>query len=152
MSINAVFPYNPDIYLDPNDRTKVIAVIDRPKIPVRLFFKHKFFPNTAPVQCLLDSGADRNLFPAHWGESLDIKVKNTKPHITHGIGNQPPITVYPHKGIKFYIGNELGTKIIFISEIDFCYEHQVPILGREGFFKYFKKISFIKNAQIKLEF
>ncbi|GEM_PF-1313352 len=152
MSVKAIFPYKPDIYLDLNDRSKVIAVVDRPKIPVRLNFNHKFFPTTAPVQCLLDSGADRNLFPAHWGESLGIEVKNTKPHTTRGIGNQPPITVYPHKGIKFYVGNGLGTKIIFTAEIDFCYEHQVPILGREGFFRYFKRITFISNNEVELEF
>lgn len=152
MPIKAIFRYKPDIYLDPNDRSKVIAVIDRPKIPVRLNFNHKFFPTSAPVSCLLDSGADRNLFPAHWGESLGIKVKETKFHTTFGIGNQPPIIVYPHKGIKFYVGNELGTKIVFNSDIDFCYEHQIPILGREGFFKYFKRISFLNNFEVELEF
>lgn len=143
--------YKPDIYLNPDGKT-VAAVVDRPKIPIRIRKNHKFHPQGAPALALLDSGADRNLFPSSWASSVGIKLEKIPVSFTEGVGQKKvSIYRYPEK-IRFYVGTDLGTGIQFEAEVDFCNTQVYPILGREGFFSFFKKIVFIENQKVELHF
>lgn len=141
------FDYHPDVSLKKNSST-VNQIIDRPKIPIRLSFNHK--QSITPVLCLLDSGADNNLFPTSMGEAIGINMTKYPKYGTRGIGNSPPIETYRVPNVKLLVGYNLKPDYVIIADIDFAYCHNLPLLGRDGFFKFFKNISFIENSSIEL--
>ncbi len=65
------FDLIPEPYLDPV--TKLFRPILRPKIPIKVGYKGKF--DKISYDCLIDSGADSNLFPSLMGESVGINIK-----------------------------------------------------------------------------
>lgn len=98
-----------------------------------------------PFIALIDSGSDRNLFPSTLGEIMEMKIKSGKIRPIMGIGGKI-IFAYMHE-IKLYLGSEC-----FVTRADFTYEQEVPLLGRDGFFNYFRRISlFEKEMKIELE-
>lgn len=122
---------------------KLIAIYS-PIVSIRLSAHHKMYPYS--IRCLLDSGADFNLLPADIGESLGLSIKrgNKIEHI--GIGNVG-IIAYSHP-VKLFIN-----AYSFKTEVHFSYDHRIPLLGRYGFFKYFKKIIFNeKSLKLDLEY
>ncbi len=143
------FDYYSDVYTQKGDRI-VSYIVDRPKIPIRLNYNHH--QSKTPVLCLLDSGADNNLFPAHMGEAVGIDILKFPKYTTKGIGNSPPIDTYRVNNVKLIIGYEIKPDRIITVNIDFSFCHNVPLLGREGFFKFFNNISFIKNSSVELHF
>lgn len=112
------------------------------------FFMFKIGHNfTRPIAGLIDSGADRNLFPAVIGENIGIKVKNGEKNVAYGIGNQP-VNTYRHS-VDLYF--DAGYH--FNAEIDFSYEMEVVLLGGIGFFDKFRRITLNKKDEIvELEF
>lgn len=108
-----------------------------PLIDIRLSINHKIYPHG--IRCLLDSGADFNLFPADIGEKLGVKIKKGTKREHMGIGNVG-IVAYTCP-VKLFVGN-----YNFNTEADFSYDHKIPILGRNGFFKYFKTVTFNEDA------
>ncbi len=136
------FNYFRDIRLD-EDATSKISFIYRPYIPIRLSSSHQL--SKYPVLCLVDSGADKNLFPSGWAESVGIKIKSGKLKEHIGIGGVS-VLAYRHT-IRLYVGS-YG----FTTEADFSDQQQLPLLGREGFFNFFKKVSFDEQDKtIELE-
>lgn len=136
------FDYTPEVFF--NEKTRKVEYIYRPLIPIRLAHKHHF--GKFPVNCLLDSGADKNLFPAQWGETVGIKIKSGKEITHYGIGNKE-IGCFRHK-VTLFVGTYK-----FETEADFSFEQSFPLLGRDGFFKHFKKIAFNENGHlIELEY
>ncbi len=131
--------YFPDPYENPI--TKERSAIYRPYILVRLCNGHKI--SRGLVNCLLDSGSDRNLFPAGWGESVDINIKKGKELSILGIGGIE-IKAYRHK-VKLYVGD-----YSFESEVDFSFAQNKPLLGRDGFFNQFEEIVFNQNKKLVL--
>jgi len=114
------------------DNGKLVAIY-RPIISIRLGGNHKIYPHT--INCLVDSGADFNLFPAHFGESFGLNIKKGK-KVTHiGIGDVG-ITAYEHP-VKLYL-----TNYHFNTTAHFSYDHKIPLLGRYSFFSFFKKVTF----------
>lgn len=124
------FYYVPDISKD-NVTGKLVEIL-RPKIPIRLSVNHKMFPQT--IECLFDTGSDRNLFPGEVARYLGIKVEKGKPRKIGGIGNSEPIDAYTHR-VKIYVGS-----YVFDTEIDFSFKHKLPILGRIGFMDRYESI------------
>jgi len=132
------FPYLPQPKKDPKTG-KIIGEVYYPFIPVRLCYKHQFFKY--PINSLVDSGAERNLFPAYFGERLRIKIKKGIPRDIGGIGGVK-IKGFTHD-IKIYIG-----ALNFNTKIDFSYEQEVPLLGRIGFFDKFKSVTLREKEKI----
>ncbi len=130
MSRKFWFTYFPYPHLDPSTGKEI--EVFRPTVPIQISYKDKV---TTSFQALIDSGSDRNLFPAEIGElvGLDIKKGETRP--IHGIGGVK-ISSFTHE-ITLYI-----EKCKFVTMVDFSYEQQVPLLGREGFFSLFKRVDF----------
>lgn len=88
-----------------------------------------------PIRALVDSGSDKNLFPALVAESLNIKLDKLNSKTLMGIGGVR-IKAYTAKiNLHLY-------KFSFRTNIDFSYEQRIPILGRNGFFNLFKSIKF----------
>lgn len=129
------FTYHPYVAEDLKTGKKV--EIFRPTVPVIIVYKSK---PSWDFQALIDSGSDRNLFPASIGESVGIDVKSGNLRPIRGIGDHD-IPAYTHK-VKILIG-----PCNFEAEIDFSYEQKMPLLGRDGFFDAFKDISFNQKAK-----
>jgi hypothetical protein len=97
------------------------------------------------VECLFDTGSDRNLFPAEVAKYLGLKVDKGSHRKIGGIGNNEPIDAYTHK-VKIYVGS-----YSFDTEIDFSFKHKLPILGRIGFMDRYESIEVNeKKKYIKL--
>ena len=109
-----------------------ISYVYRPHFDLKLSYGGKISPI---ISALVDSGADRSLFPAYLGEIIGIKIKKTKAKITVG-GISNKITAYRHK-LYIYVGT---TKLS--TNIDFSYDTDAVLLGRKGFFNLFSKIVF----------
>lgn len=137
------FEYTPEVFVHPKTG-KVGYHQYRPLIDARLCYKHNL--NKYLVKCLLDSGADKNLFPAGWGKTVGINIEKGVKVKHFGIGNKD-LTAFRHK-IKLYVGS-----YSFDTSADFSYDQPFPLLGREDFFKYFKQITFQeKDHFVKLEY
>lgn len=112
---------------------ETIGQIFRPMITIRLSIGHGSI--TPAFDALADSGSDRNLLPARWGEILEINFKKIAPRTIRGIGGVH-IKVYPAKINIWIVGEKYST------EADFSYEQKDPILGRKGFFDLFESVTF----------
>lgn len=124
---------------------KVIKILMRPILRVRLCFNHKM--TISPVNCAIDTGADINLFPASWAESIGIKIIEGKKSPIRGIGGII-ISGYEHS-FKLFIVN---SKISFDTSAIFSYEHTIPLLGMRGFIDHFKRVTLdIEEDVFKLE-
>ncbi|MBA3723382.1 MAG: hypothetical protein H0W89_00615 [Candidatus Levybacteria bacterium] len=133
-----------DYFAYPHIKNKKLVAIYRPIIAIRVSAKHKIYPNT--IECVVDSGADFNLLPATIGEHLGLDIKKGE-KVTHmGIGNIR-IEAYKHN-VSLYVGRRKVT-----TEAHFSYHQKIPLLGRDGFFKYFKTITFNeKQLLLSLEY
>ena len=109
------------------------TIIYRPMVPIKIVLNHKL--TKFPFWVLLDSGADRNLFPATIADSLGIKIVNKRPILHEGIGKSA-LKAYEHEATIFVDTKRIETTI------DFSVDHEVPLLGRTGFFKFFKSVIF----------
>jgi len=137
--VKFVYSYLPNPRKDPKTG-KIIGQICYPVVPIKLCYKHhisNYFFNS-----LVDSGSDRNLFPAEIGENLGVKIKKGIPQEIAGIGGIKVIA-FTHE-VKIYLKDfEINTYI------DFSCEQKVPLLGRNGFFNYFKSVNFKEKRRIK---
>lgn len=136
-------PYFAENKLDPQTGN-VIGKIFRPYVSIRLSFKHGNPSNF--FKALLDSGSDRNLFPMDLGYMLKINFGKIKPVPIQGIGGIT-INAYPSPVNIWFEGKQYKT------DADFSPEHKgTLLLGRQGFFNLFEKISFDeKTGQILVE-
>lgn len=132
------FSYLPFDNFNPDTKTK-IGVVFKPFIPVRIQLNHG--PLSLPFDALVDSGADRNLFPMEFAtQFLKLNLRNAKRKIIRGIGNSE-ITALTGR-FKIWVNNN-----VFGTEADFSPEHKFAILGREGFFSLFKKVKFDEKGK-----
>lgn len=136
------FDQQPRAYKDP--LTEKVEFTYIPVVPIRLSYKHKLVKFM--VDCLLDSGADRNIFPADYARVLGINIKKGKLVEHIGIGGAS-LLAYAHI-VKLFVGI-----YSFQTVVDFSENQTIPLLGRESFFKFFKQVSFNqKTKQILLEY
>lgn len=142
-SIIKTFKYQPQLHFDPKNQRYV--TVSRPVVPVRLSYKHKI--GKVSVECLIDSGADINLFPADWGESVGINIKKGTKDTINGIG-AIGVEAFLHE-IMIYLGPDIS----FLTRAFFSYHQEIPLLGRNGFIDHFKAITFLgKMNQVVLEY
>ncbi len=133
------FTYHP--YPGKDLKTGEMVEVFRPTVPIVVSSKGIL---SWEIQALVDSGSDRNLFPAKLGEIIGINIKGGDTRPIQGIGNSK-INSYTHKIMIHIAGHS------FETEADFSYDQQSLLLGREGFFKFFKKIEF-KEKEKSVEF
>lgn len=114
------------------------GIVYRPKI---LIWISKGNKHSHMFHALVDSGSNRNLFPARLGELVGINVKSGKSYPIYGIGDSR-LTAYQH-GVMVHLG-----KNEFETTIDFSYEQAMPLLGRQGFFDLFKRVEFRENKRV----
>jgi len=115
--------------------------IFRPKVLVWISVGKK---HSRIFHALVDSGSDRNLFPAGLGESIGLDIKSGKERPIYGIGNAK-LTAYGHN-VLLHLGS--GE---FKTIVDFSYEQNMPLLGRRGFFDIFKRVEF-RERKREVEF
>lgn len=134
------FDYIPRPYVNKN---KLIAIYT-PIIPIRVSANYRVYPYS--INCLLDSGADFNLLPADIGEKLGLKITKGKKVEHIGIGNIG-VAAYSHS-VKLFVKDHT-----FKTEIHFSYDHKIPLLGRHGFFAFFKRVTFNEeDLRVDLEY
>lgn len=125
------FYYRPEDYFD--SKTNKTGTIYKPVIPIRLQYGHRLVK--IPVECLVDSGSDTNLFPADWGIAAGIKMEKGNKKLIQGIGGITLIA-YRHP-VKLWINSK---KIETFA--DFSIHQSLPLLGRIDFFNYFPEVIF----------
>lgn len=113
----------------------------RPYVPIYLLGKMK--RTESPYYALLDSGADRIIFPSDLANEVgidNIKLDGRyEPSI--GIGNQT-VDIYYHN-LKLQI---LGDARELATEVGFTENMAFPILGR-SFFGHFRSIVFNETKE-----
>lgn len=114
---------------------EIVHITCRPIILIRISYGHHL---SWEFEALVDSGSDRNLFPAYLGEIIGINFKKVKPLKIGGIGSSQ-VNAFP-VNVKLFIGTTS-----YQTVVDFSYEQQIPLLGRNGFFNLFKSIKFDEN-------
>ncbi len=133
------FDFAPQYWFNPvSKKTKSIY---RPLIPIRVIYNHRISQNF--YDCLIDSGSDRNLFPADIALGLSINIKKGKQRKINGIGDVE-IIAYTH-AVKLCVKT-----YTFETMVDFSFGQKVPLLGRNGFFDKFKNVIFKVNDRISL--
>lgn len=109
-----------------------VGVKFRPVIEIGISHKGLIIP---VIEALVDSGSDKNLFPAWIGERLGVNFNERNYKFIYGIGGIE-IKAFTQK-VKLHL-----VKYTFETEVDFSYEQNIAILGRDGFFNLFKSIKF----------
>ena len=130
------FYYRPEDYLNP--KTNKLETIYKPVIPIRLQYGHRLVK--IPVECLVDSGSDTNLFPAVWGLAAGIKIEKGEKKSIHGIGGIELIA-YRHS-VKLWVNSKQISTFV-----DFSFNQSLPLLGRIDFFKFFSEVIFNENKR-----
>ncbi len=125
-----------------NLKTGEVFVVYRPYVPLILCMNHKVKKDE--IACLLDSGADRNIFPAAMAESLGVDITKGKKVLHYGIG-KGGLIAYAHK-VKLYLGN-YGID----TEVDFSIDHDFPLVGRQEFFRFFKRVSILEKGKFGID-
>jgi len=133
-----------DYFPTPLVANKKLIAFYYPIVSIQLSGNHRIY--FQPIKCVVDSGADFNLLPANIGEDLGFNIKKGE-KVTHtGIGNIT-LVAYKHTVTLYLEGYK------FKTDVHFSYDHKIPILGRDGFFKYFKKVTFNeKELRLELEY
>ncbi len=98
----------------------------RPYIDIAVKYQNKH----QRVLALLDTGSDWCVFPAQFGELLDIPIKEGKHLPVFGISSEG--IAYFHE-VTLEIGG-LGHKCLVGFSYDFDKMGKPPLLGHEGFF------------------
>ena len=130
------FSYLPHLRINPKTGKK--EEVFTPFVPIKVSINNG--EPTHLIDAIVDSGADRNLFPMSLATLLKIRFGKVKPEIIHGIGNIK-IKAYSAK-INIWVNN---TK--YESQAAFCKEQQILLLGRNGFFSLFKTVTFDEKGR-----
>lgn len=131
-----IFDYLPSAYIEEN---KLVAIYN-PVINLVIGANKKVYPST---DCIVDSGSEFNLMPSYIADYLGIDIRKGKKETHVGIGNVG-IVAYSHPVTIYLEGYKFDTNV------HFSYDHKIPIMGRYGFFRYFKKIIF-NEKKLRLE-
>lgn len=136
------YDFLPDIYQDPDSKT--LKVTHRPYVLIKLGNGNRWSKNY--IKSLVDSGADNNVFPASFATEIGINYQSGRFRKITGVGGQE-IDSYINI-VKLKIDKrEIETTIHFGESI------QTPLLGREGFFNYFNRLSFdVKHRKLELKY
>lgn len=118
--------------------------ICRPFIPVKVSLGGKDSP---PILSPVDSGSDYNLFPAALGVLVGLDIKNGTEKRISGIGGFQ-MRVYTWEVELNLLSESLGNLVTFNTKVDFSYEQQIPLLGRDGFFNLFRSIEFRERRKL----
>lgn len=90
---------------------------------------------------VIDSGADRCIFPLNFGERIKLDMKKGEPRISRGLGDSD--IIYFHKvTVRVVI---LGESWQFDCEAGFSAslnDMGIGFLGRKGFFELFEEVAF----------
>lgn len=130
------FSYLPRLVIDAGTNRK--EEVFTPYVPIMVSYGHG--NPTRPIDALVDSGSDRNLFPLQLGQLLGINFKKIRPKTIFGIGGIQ-LKAYTSK-INIWVNNKK-----YPTEADFCLEQQTLLLGRYGFFNLFKEVKFDEKGR-----
>lgn len=142
LALPVKLPYRSRSVKDP--RTGEESTVYYPAINVVLTGNHRV---GRPIEALVDSGADINLFPADYAFAffkIDKRVfaKGVKKSIL-GIGGKVVDALGHRVTLKI-----VGVGIQFKTLVYFSPEHDaIPLLGRKGFFDRFKRVSFDEHGR-----
>ncbi len=132
------FPLKKTYYLS-EDR-KDVEFLYRPLINIHIGNPLNKRRSFKPIECLVDSGADFNLFPSTIAASIGIsKIENEATISFSGLGNSVFI------GYKHTLSLFLPHK--FDVDVYFSTLQRVPILGRIGFFDQFRRVVFDEHRK-----
>ena len=134
--------FEPDFIINPENGK--LDFIYRPYLFIKLGNKSKWSMNF--IRSLLDTGADFNTFPASFAKEINLDYKKGKKRETMGFKGES-ITTYLN-----IVSLKIDSKII---ETAVCFGEEVktPLLGRQGFFNFFDRISFkTKDKIVELKY
>ena len=126
------------------------APIERPVIPIVLRNVRDLGTPAIAYEALVDSGSDRNIFPAEIADLLGIDLTNDPTAVVGGVVADVRRPVYFHP-IEIEVGGLGGPAFMttagFMSEF---YKGGYGLLGRKGFFDEFNFVKF-KDGEHVLE-
>lgn len=101
-----------------------------------------------PIEALVDSGSDINLFPADYAlvhfKMNERALRKGFPKDVVGIGDKV-VKAYGHRVTLKIVGADFRSKTL----VYFSQEHNsLPLLGRKGFFDRFEKVSFNEHDKV----
>jgi hypothetical protein len=113
-------------------------LIGRPYIPIYLIGKTA--KTRSPYYALLDSGADRTIFPADLAEEVGIaNIETGELEPTMGIANQRADVYYHDMALQV-----AGDSKLCSMQVGFSHQISIPLLGR-SFFAHFKGVIFYEG-------
>ena len=122
------YNYKPFPLAQPDPITKQ-SVVWRPSLPVVIFANHK---KTAPIESLLDTGADSTVFHAQLARSLGIDVTKGVRFDLGGIAAGIKMPGYIHRVRLLVAGELIETSVVFAEKFA-----TAGLLGQVGFFEHF---------------
>lgn len=132
--------FEPDLSF--NRATQQWEFMYRPYLFVKLINRKRSSGNV--IKTLVDSGSDHNIFPAEFATEIGLNYKKGTKRETTAV-NEYAFVVYGNRVKVEYDGKTFETIIYFGDNV------KIPVLGRNGFFNYYRKVSFdVKNKVFEL--
>jgi len=123
-----IYPYR----AFPLDQTDPVTKLDfawRPALKVLIWYNHK---RTAPIESIVDTGADHCIFDAELGEALGIPVTKGDRCQLLGFAKGASAMGFVHKVALTVAAHRIETRVVFAYGIA-----STGILGQHGFFDHF---------------
>ncbi len=134
------FDFEPELSFNP--QTMRVDYCYRPYLFIKLLYKRNTSANF--IKALVDSGSDRNTFPAELAKEIRLDYKKGEKRKTTSV-NDSAFVVYGNRVKVKYDGGVIETVVYFGENV------KLPILGRDGFFNYFRKVAFdVKDKTFEL--
>jgi len=134
------FDFEPELSFNP--QTGQAEYYYRPYLFVKLLYKRSASANF--IKALVDSGSDRNIFPAELAVEIRQDYRKGEQRKITSVNDNVSI-VYGNRVKIEFDGRMIETVVYFGENV------KLPILGRDGFFNYFKRVSFdVKNKSLEL--
>ena len=135
-------PYPPRPFR--NAKTGEISELYYPTVNTILTFNHRL---GMPIEALIDSGSDINLFPADYALAYlgmnERSLKKGEPKVIVGIGDTQ-LESFGHR-VRLEL---LGKEYYFNTVVYFSLGHNsIPLLGRSGFFDRFERVAFDEQSK-----
>lgn len=131
-----------------------ITTSDPPRPLLWTFLKAGLSTTTPDVLCLVDTGADRNVFPIDFAERLNLTLDTKRSWSFYGTTGKRQ-TGYIHRvEMGIYNENYDAVEFQFVTDVVFCEDFSFPVgplLGQLGFFSEFKTRIDQQNSQFSLQ-
>jgi len=131
-----------------------ITANDPPRPLLKAHLRVGISTTTEDVLCLVDSGADRNIFPMDFAARLNLTLDTKRVWPFYGTTGRLQRGYLHSVNLAIYDNEDAKVLFDFSTEVAFCEDFKFtlgPLLGQTGFFSHFKVFIDQRNGSFRIK-